>query len=48
MKSAQLIRNEAERETYPDSPLVRTLLSNAEGVGLIPGQGAKILHALWP
>ena len=22
--------------------------SDAEGVGLIPGQGAKILHALWP
>ena len=25
-----------------------TLPSNAGGVGLMPGQGAKIPHALWP
>ena len=27
---------------FPDSPVVKTSLSNAKGVGLIPGQGAKI------
>ena len=26
-------------------PVVKTLTSNAEGSGLIPGQGTKILHA---
>ena len=33
---------------FPGSPVVKTSPSNAEGVGLIPGQGAKIPHALWP
>ena len=28
--------------------MVKTSPSNAGGVGLIPGQGAKIPHALWP
>ena len=28
--------------------MVETSPSNAGGVGLIPGQGAKISHALWP
>ena len=28
--------------------MVKTLHSNAGGRGSIPGQGAKILHALWP
>ena len=28
--------------------MVKTLSSNAEGVGSIPGQGAKIPHASWP
>ena len=28
--------------------MVKTLPSNAEGVGLIPGQGAKIPHASQP
>ena len=27
--------------------MVKTSLSNAGGVGSIPGQGAKILHASW-
>ena len=27
---------------FPDSPVVKTSLSNARGVGSIPGQGAKI------
>ena len=26
----------------------KTLPSNAEGAGLIPGQGAKIPHVSWP
>ena len=28
--------------------MFKTLPSNAGGAGLIPGQGAKIPHALWP
>ena len=28
--------------------MVRTSPSNAAGTGLIPGQGVKISHALWP
>ena len=32
----------------PGSPPVKTLPSNAEGVGLIPGQGVKIPNAWWP
>ena len=28
--------------------MVKTLPSNAGGAGLIPGWGAKILHASWP
>ena len=28
--------------------MVGTLLSNAEGVGSIPGQGAKMPHTSWP
>ena len=39
----------SKRQTwdFPGGLLVKNLLSNAEGVGLIPGQGAKIPHALW-
>ena len=33
---------------FPGGPVVKTLLSNAGGVGLIPTQGAKIPHAPWP
>ena len=29
-------------------PVVKTLPSNARGVGLIPGWGANIPHTLWP
>ena len=28
--------------------MVKTLPSNARGEGLMPGQGARIPHALWP
>ena len=33
---------------FPGSPVVKTSPSNAGGVGSIPGQGAKIPHALQP
>ena len=33
---------------FPGSPVVKTLPSNAWGVGSIPGWGAKIPHASWP
>ena len=33
---------------FPGSPVVKTLPSNAGGVGSIPGQGAKITHASQP
>ena len=32
---------------FPGSPMVRTCTSSSRGVGSIPGQGAKILHAAW-
>ena len=32
----------------PGGPVVKTLPSSGRGVGWIPGQGAKILHAFWP
>ena len=33
---------------FPSGPVVKTLPSSAGGVGLIPGRGTKISHALWP
>ena len=33
---------------FPGSPVVKTLPSNAGGVGSIPGWGAKIPHASQP
>ena len=33
---------------FPGGPVVKTSPSNAVGVGSIPGQGAKIPHALGP
>ena len=33
---------------FPGGPVVKTSPSNAGSAGLIPGQGAKILHALRP
>ena len=35
-------------KTFPGGPVVKTLPSSVGGVGLIPGWGAKIPHALWP
>ena len=33
---------------FSGSPVVKTLPSNAGGVGSTPGQGAEIPHASWP
>ena len=33
---------------FPGGPMVKTLPSNAGGMGLIPGGGAKIPHASRP
>ena len=33
---------------FPGSPVLKTSLCNAGGMGSIPGQGAKISHASWP
>ena len=32
---------------FPGGPVVKTLPSNADGAGSIPGQGTGILYALW-
>ena len=32
---------------FPGSPVLRLLAPNAGGTGSIPGQGIKILHAMW-
>ena len=37
-----------ERGDFPGGPVVKTSPSNAEGMGSIPGQGAKIPHASQP
>ena len=31
---------------FPGGPVVKTLPSNAEGMGSIPGQGTKVPHAV--
>ena len=36
-----------EHRDFPGGSVVKSSPSNAGGVDLIPGQGAKILHALW-
>ena len=33
---------------FPGGPVIKTSPSNSEGVGSIPGQGAKIPHSSWP
>ena len=37
-----------ERGNFPGGPVVKTSPSNAEGMGSIPGQGAKIPYASQP
>ena len=36
-----------DKGNFPGGPVVKTLPSNAEGAGPIPGQGTKIPHAVW-
>ena len=36
-----------EHRDFPGGSVVKSSPSNAGGVDLIPGQGAKILRALW-
>ena len=45
---SRFILNELTLGDFPGSPVVKTLPSNARGVDLIPGQGVRIPHALWP
>ena len=33
---------------FPGGPVLKTLPSNAQGLGSIPGWGAKIPHVSWP
>ena len=33
---------------FPGGPVVKTLPSSVEGVGLIPDRGARIPHTSWP
>ena len=39
--------NKLKMWDFPGYPMGKTLPSNAGGMGLIPGQGAGIPHALW-
>ena len=50
-RSDVLLRNDSDKSInrdFPGSPGVQILPSNAGGMGLIPGQEAKIPHSLWP
>ena len=47
LKLVQKLKDKNCRD-FPGSPVVKTSPSNAGGAGLIPGQGAKIPHVLWP
>ena len=41
-------RNKGYYGDFPGGPVVKTSTSNARGAGSIPGQGARIPHALQP
>ena len=41
-------KGKEKRWDFPGSPVLKTSFSNSGCVGSIPGQGAKISHALWP
>ena len=47
-KSKNKTNNKNKPRDFSGGPAVRILLFNAGGMGSIPSQGAKILHALWP
>ena len=38
-------KEKKEKREFSGGPMVRTLYFHSEGLGLIPGQGIKILHA---
>ena len=38
-------KEKKEKREFPGSSMVRTLHFHSEGLGLIPDQGTKILHA---
>ena len=37
----------SESQDFPGGPMVKTSPSSAKGAGQVPGQGAKIPHALY-
>ena len=41
-------KRSAQARDFPGSPVVKTPLSNAGGMGSIPGQGARIPQASGP
>ena len=47
-KIIHITRIEIPNRDFWGGAVVKTLPSNADGVGSIPGQGAKIPHASWP
>ena len=47
-RQTQVIQFKRVSRDFPSGTAVKTLPSNAGGVGLIPGQGARIPDALWP
>ena len=47
MRAVHTVKNLALRD-FPGGPVVKTLPSNAGGVGSIPGLGTKIPHASQP
>ena len=40
------VQGEGVRWDFPGGPVVKTLRFHGGGLGLIPGQGTKILHAV--
>ena len=43
-----MVQIQSAHQALPSGPVVRTWPSNAGGMGLIPGQEAKIPHTSWP
>ena len=43
-----LFYNLKRKGNFPGGPVIKISLSSAEGMGSIPGQGAKISHTSWP
>ena len=41
------LKNQRQRD-FPGGPVFKISPSNAGGAGSIPGQGAKVPHAVWP